>query len=138
MTGLKFGESYSWPDGLKVTVVEAKVFTDWDAEAYETPDPSLTEFRVRLKLENTGKQPADLGDLSTIVEGATNGGRAAGSEFERGSEPLEGQLAPGVSAVKTDDNSLESRYGKKVVVRVQRASEDGVFEFIEFAGAIAG
>ncbi|MFE7233884.1 hypothetical protein ACFVAF_25105 [Streptomyces sp. NPDC057596] len=137
-TGLKFGESYTWPDGLKVTVVDAKVFTDYDAEAYESAEPGKTDFRVKLKLENTGQAPADLGKLSTIVEGATNGGEAASSSFERGSEPLEGRLAPGVSATKTDDNVLETKYGRKVLVRVQRASDDFSLEFPEFTGQIAG
>ncbi|MGW4822498.1 hypothetical protein ACWEP4_26780 [Streptomyces sp. NPDC004227] len=137
-TGLNFGESYTWPDGLKVTVVSAKVFTDYDAEAYESAEPGKTDFRVRLRLENTGQTLADLGKLSTIVEGATNGGEAASSSFARGSEPLEGRLAPGVSATKTDDNVLETKYGRKVLVRVQRASEDEPFEFPEFTGQIAG
>ncbi|MFJ6559993.1 hypothetical protein ACIQMV_08940 [Streptomyces sp. NPDC091412] len=137
-TGLKFGESYTWPDGLKVTVTEARLFTDWDPEAYESPSPGVVEFRVKLRLENTGQAPADLGQLSTIVEGAASGGRAASSQFERGSEPLEGQLAPGVSVTKSDDNALETRYGRKILVRVQRASENGEFEFPEFTGTITG
>lgn len=42
--GLKFGASYTWLDGVKVTVVEAKVFKDFDSDAYETPDPKHTEL----------------------------------------------------------------------------------------------
>lgn len=137
-TGLKFGESYTWPDGLKVTVVEAKVFTDYDGELLESAEPGMTDFRLSLKLENTGKVSADLGDLSTIVEGATNGGQAAFTQFENGARPLEGRLASGVSATKTDDNVLESKYGKKVVVTVQRSSEDFDLEFPEFEGEIIG
>lgn len=136
--GLKFGQSYTWPDGLKVTVIEAKRFTDYDAELLESADPGKTDFRVKLKVENTGKTPAALDDLSTIIEGATNGGEAASTSFENGSEPLEGRLAPGVSAVKTDDNVLESKYGRKVVVTVQRASEDFSLDFPEFTGEITG
>ncbi|HEX5565868.1 MAG TPA: hypothetical protein VFY14_02825 [Streptomyces sp.] len=134
-TGLKFGESYTWPDGLTVTVVEAKVFTDYDPE-YESAEPGETDFRVTLKLTNGGKQPVDLGDLSTIVEGATRGGEAAGTSFERGSLPLEGRLAPGVTVAKNDDNVLEARYGTKIVVTVQRSSENFDLEFPEFAGEI--
>ena len=135
-TGLAFGAAYAWPDGLEVTVVEAKVFTDWDE--YEQPDPKSTEFRIRLKLENKGQEPVDLGDLSVLVDGATNGGSAASSIFSKGSAPLEGRLAPGVSAVKTDDNALEQRYGKDVVVTVQRASDtEDVLVFPEFTGKIS-
>jgi len=135
-TGLTFGKSYAWPDGLEVTVLEAKVFTDWDE--YEEPDPKSTEFRVRLKLNNKSQQPVKLDDLSIMVDGATNGGTASSSTFTKGSAPLEGRLAPGVSAVKTDDNALEKRYGKDVVVTVQRTSDaDGFMTFPEFTGTIS-
>lgn len=137
--GLKFGESYTWPDGLKVTVVEARVFTDYDKELYESADPGSTDFRVKLKVENTSKAPVALDELSTIIEGATNGGEAASTAFENGSAPLEGRLAPGVSAVKTDDNALETKYGKKIVITVQRANDDlDEFEYPEFEGEIGG
>src|SRR5688572_28637194 len=73
-TGLKFGESYAWPDGLKVSVTEAKVFTDYDKEILESAEPGMTDFRISLKVENTGKAAVALDDLSLIVEGATKGG----------------------------------------------------------------
>ncbi|MFD5491647.1 hypothetical protein ACFWH4_01565 [Streptomyces sp. NPDC127091] len=137
-TGLKFGESYTWPDGLKVTVVGAKVFTDYDPELLESAEPGETDFRVSLKLENGGKAPVDLGDLSLIIEGATNGGEAAFTIFENGSQPLEGRLAPGVTATKNNDNVLETKYGKKIVVTVQRSSDDFSLDFPEFTGEIKG
>jgi hypothetical protein len=137
-TGLKFGESYTWPDGLKVTVVDAKVFTDFDEELLESPEPGSINFRVTLKLQNVGKSSVDLGDLSLIVEGATNGGEASFTSFDKGSQPLEGRLAPGVTTTKNNDNVLESKYGKKIVVTVQRASEDFSLDFPEFDGEITG
>lgn len=137
-TGLRFGESYAWPDGLKVTVAGAKVFTDYDTELLESARPGERDFRVTLKLENTGEAPVALDDLSLIIEGATNGGQAATTTFEKGSEPLEGRLAPGVSVTKTDDNMLETKYGRKVVVIVQRASDNFDLEFPEFTGQITG
>ncbi|MFJ2568985.1 hypothetical protein ACIOYT_00995 [Streptomyces halstedii] len=133
-TGLGFGKPYVWADGLEVTVVEAAVFSDWDE--YEEPDPKNTEFRIRLKLDNKSSESVDLGDLSVMVDGATNGGQSSSSTFSKGSAPLEGRLAPGVSAVKTDDNALEKRYGKDIVVTVQRTSEDGFDVFPEFTGTI--
>lgn len=138
LTGLKFGESYTWPDGLKATVVEAKVFTDYDPELLESAEPGKTDFRVKVKLENGGKAAVPLDELSLIIEGATNGGEAAATAFENGAEPLEGRLAAGRTATKTDDNVLETKYGKDVVVTVQRASEDFDLDFPEFDGKITG
>ncbi|MGW5738553.1 MULTISPECIES: hypothetical protein [Streptomyces] len=137
-TGLTFGESYSWPDGLKVSVTEAKVFSDYDADMMESAEPGKTDFRVQLKLTNSGKSAVALDDLSLIVEGATKGGEAGQTAFEKGAEPLQGRLAPGVSATKTNDNVLETKYGKKIVVTVQRNSENYDLDFPEFAGAITG
>lgn len=133
-TGLAFGKSYTWPDGLRVSVVDAHVFTNYTE--FEEPEKGKTDFRVRLKLTNTGKSAVKLDDLSTIIEGATNGGEAASTEFENGSNPLEGRLAPGVTVTKTDDSVLGTRYGKKIVVTVQRASENFDLEFPEFTGTI--
>ncbi|MFH8867192.1 hypothetical protein [Streptomyces griseus] len=133
-TDLPFGKAYAWPDGLEVTVLEAKVFTDWDE--YEKPDPKNTEFRIRLRVDNKSEASVDLSELSILVDGATNGGTAASSSFTKGSAPLEGRIASGVSAVKTDDNALEKRYGKDIVVTVQRATDDGFEVFPEFTGII--
>ncbi|MGX1220295.1 hypothetical protein [Streptomyces ambofaciens] len=135
-TGLKFGESYTWPDGLKVAVVEAKKWTQFTDEDYAEDDPAYTEFRVKLKLTNGGESAVKLDDLSVIVEGATNGGEASTTGFATDSQPLEGRLAAGVTATKTDDNALETKYGKKIVVTVQRSSEDFDLEFPEFEGEI--
>ncbi|MFD4415483.1 hypothetical protein ACFWOX_39090 [Streptomyces sp. NPDC058467] len=136
-TGLTFGESHTWPDGLKVTVVDAKTWTTFTDADFATDDPKTTEFRVRLKLTNTGKQPVKLDELSTIIEGATNGGEADTTEFQTGLAPLEGRLAPGVTTVKTNDNSLDTKYGKKIIVTVQRSSDNLDLDFPEFSGDIA-
>ncbi|MFF7335468.1 hypothetical protein [Streptomyces sp. NPDC008150] len=136
--GLTFGQTYTWDDGLKVTVVEARKFTDYDSEYGEEATPGATDFRVKIKLTNTGRTAVNLSDLSTLVDGATNGGEASSTSFMKGSAPLEGRLAPGVSTVKTDDNELESKYGKKVVITVQRVSDDLTLDFPEFNGAITG
>ncbi|MFI7890852.1 hypothetical protein ACIFUY_06265 [Streptomyces sp. CACIS-1.16CA] len=133
-TDLPFGKAYAWPDGLEVTVLDAKIFTDWDE--YEEPDPKSTEFRVRLKVDNKSESTVDLSELSVMVDGATNGGTAESGSFTKGSAPLEGRIASGVSAVKTDDNALEKRYGKDIVVTVQRVSDDGFEVFPEFTGTI--
>ncbi|MFJ8605242.1 hypothetical protein ACIREM_42365 [Streptomyces shenzhenensis] len=138
LTGLKFGESYTWPDGLKVTVVGAKEWRKFTEEDFATDDPKATEFRILLKITNGGKGPVKLDDLSTFIDGATNGGRASTTEFVTDSQPLTGRIAPGVTVTKTDDNALETRYGRKIVVTVQRSSEDLTFDFPEFDGEIEG
>ncbi|MEU3103456.1 hypothetical protein [Streptomyces griseoflavus] len=136
--GLEFGEAYTWPDGLEVTVVDAKVFTDYDEDLLESAEPGSIGFRVGLKVENGGKKPVALDDLSLIVEGATNGGEAAFTLFDNGSQPLEGRLAPGVSTTKNHDNTMETKYGRKIVVTVQRSSDDFSLDFPEFSGTITG
>lgn len=139
-THLAFGGAYTWPDGLKVSVTGARVFTDYNRDGGESPQPGFTDFRVTLKLTNGGKSPVDLGQLSTIVQGATNGGEAEAATFENGSEPLSdgGQLAPGVSTTKTDDESLATKYGRRIVVRVQRVAAGFGQDFPEFTGTISG
>ena len=106
---------------MKVSVTEARVFTDYSSDAGESHDPGTTDFRITLRVTNGGSDLVDLGGLSVIVQGATNGGEAATTTFENGSQPLEGQLAPGVTATKTDDESLETSYGRRIVA-VMRAS----------------
>ncbi|MEU1663538.1 hypothetical protein ABZ547_07980 [Streptomyces sparsogenes] len=134
-TGLAFGKSYRWPDGLEVSVASAKQVTQF-GEYDSKPSANETGFRVELKLSNKGKTPAKLDDLSVIVEGATNGGEAASTTYETGSEPLEGRLAPGMTVTKNDDSVLGTKYGKKIVVTVQRMSDDFDLEFPEFTGTI--
>jgi len=131
-----FGKIYSWPDGVKVTVTEARRFTDYNTDYGETPD--VDDFRIKVRVTNGGHAPFDLADLSTIIEGATSGGEAATTTFTNGSSPLEGRVAPGVTVVKTDDNNLEAKYGKKIVVTVQRMTGGDVQAFPEFSGAITG
>ncbi|WP_275558471.1 hypothetical protein [Streptomyces sp. 5-6(2022)] len=134
-TGLTFGKSYRWPDGLEVSVTSAKTVTQF-GEYDSKPDANETGFRVTLKLANKGKAPVKLDGLSLITEGATNGGEAASTTYDVGSEPLEGRLAPGTTVTKNDDEVLGRKYGKKIVVTVQRASEKFDLEFPEFTGSI--
>ncbi|MGW7688801.1 hypothetical protein ACWGMA_07895 [Streptomyces asiaticus] len=134
-TGLAFGKSYRWPDGLEVSVTSAKTVTEF-GEYDSKPDPNETGFRVELKLTNKGKAAVKLDGLSLITEGATNGGEAASTTYDVGSEPLEGRLAPGLTVTKNDDEVLGTKYGRKIVVTVQRASENFDLEFPEFTGSI--
>lgn len=133
--GLTFGKTYRWPDGLEVSVTSVKRVTKF-GEYDNGPGAGDIGFRVNLKLSNKGKAPAALDDLSVITEGATNGGEAASAAFDAGSEPLEGRLAPGVTVTKNDDEVLGKKYGRAIVVTVQRSSENFDLEFPEFSGTI--
>ncbi|WP_055699640.1 MULTISPECIES: hypothetical protein [Streptomyces] len=136
-TSLKFGETYTWPDGIKVSIVEARTFTDYDSELGESPEPGGRDFRLKVKVTNGSQQPFALDSLTTLVEGATNGGQARVAMLERGSDPLEGRLGAGVTATKTDDNALKTKYGRKIIVTVQRDSNDFASEEPpEFSGTI--
>ncbi|MGW0905057.1 hypothetical protein [Streptomyces sp. NPDC002853] len=136
-TSLKFGETYTYPDGIKVSVVEARVFTDYDSELGESAEPGDRDFRLKIKVVNGSEEPFALDSLSTLVDGATNGGEARAAMLDRGSDPLEGRLGAGVTVTKTDDSALETRYGRKIIVSVQRDSNDfGAEEPPEFTGNI--
>jgi predicted small lipoprotein YifL len=136
-TDIPFGKTYEWPDGLAVTVTEAKTFTN-HGEFDEAPDPDAHEFRLHIKLTNNGKSAVKLDDLSALVEGATNGGQASIGSWEDSGSPLQGRLAPGVTVTKTDDNVLEKKYGKKIIVTVQRVDEKFAEDWAnpEFVGSI--
>jgi hypothetical protein len=131
---LKFGTEYTWPDGLRVTVLEAKEFSDYGE--FEEATPGETDFRLKIRFTNTSKKPISLGDISTYIEGATKGGEAASSEFERGAEPISGRLAPGATATFTDDGVLEEQYGRDITVTVQRMQADPDHTDPEFVGRI--
>ncbi|QFZ72937.1 hypothetical protein GFH48_06355 [Streptomyces fagopyri] len=113
------------------------MFTGYNKDLLESASPGKTDFRITLKVENAGKVSVDLSSLSTIIEGATDGGEAASTVFENGSSPLEGRLAMGRTVTKTEDAELETRYGKAIVVTVQRSSDDLDTTFPEFEGTIA-
>ncbi|WP_127355072.1 hypothetical protein [Actinacidiphila soli] len=131
---IAFGKTYTWPDGLKVPVTEARIFTDFTADE-DPADPKSYEFRAKLWFTNVGKAAADLSDISTIIMGATNDGKAASSAFQNGAAPLEGRLAPGVTATKTDDGVIDRKYGRKILIIVQRGNSMASPEFI---GSIVG
>lgn len=133
-----FGKTYAWPDGVKVTVTGAKVFTGYDKSIGEKATAGGIDYQVMVKVTNGGKQPFDLSSLSVITAGATNGGQAAAIGWSNAAPPLEGTLAPGVTVVKADAETLETQYGKKIVVTVQRASDGATQAFPEFTGSITG
>jgi hypothetical protein len=135
-----FGQTYTWSDGIKATIVSATVFTAYDKSLDEHATPGETDFRLRIRITNNGRAPLDLSALSTIINGATNGGQAASTTFNNGSAPLEGLLAPGVTTVKTDDDSLKTAYGRKIAVTLQRTTPGSIdlMPSPVFAGTITG
>lgn len=135
-----FGQTYTWPDGVKVTVTQARVFTHYDKSLDEHVTPGSTDFRLSIRITNGSSQPLDLSTLSTVTDGATNGGEAETTSWSDQGSPLEGRLAPGVTAVKTDDGTLATKYGRKIVVTMQRTAPGDVqlMETPEFTGSITG
>ncbi len=134
-----FGKTYAWPDGVKVTVTQAKVFTGYDKSLGEKATPGSTDYQVSVKVTNGSPTPLDLGSLSVITVGATSGGEAEATAWGSGSDALQGRLAPGAAITKADDETLGTKYGRKIVVTVQRSTDDGTTAaFPEFSGSIAG
>ncbi|MFF4144566.1 hypothetical protein ACFY0A_24965 [Streptomyces sp. NPDC001698] len=131
---LTFNKGYTWPDGLNVSVIAARVSTYYD----EAPQAGYTGFRVLLYVSNEGQKPVDLHGVTLLVDGATTGGEALHRTFESGSKPLEGQLAPGTGSNFTDDWSMKTEYGKRIVVRVQRVADYSGQDFPEFTGDVEG
>lgn len=136
----QFGQTYAWPDGIKVTVTQARVFTHYDKSLGERPTSGSTDFRLSIRITNGSSQPLDLSTLSTITDGAVNGGEASITSWSDEGSPLEGRLAPGVTAVKTDDGTLATKYGRKIVVSVQRTAPGSIqlMRTPEFTGSITG
>lgn len=132
-----FGQTYAWPDGVKVTITGAKLFTAYDASIGESATAGSTDYQVMIKVTNEGSAPLDLTTLSVITAGATSGGEASATAWNNAAPPLEGTLAPGGTVTKGDPETLETTYGKKIVVTVQRMS-DPVMPFPEFTGSITG
>jgi hypothetical protein len=132
----QFGQVFTWPDGVKVSVTGATVFTNYNKEFGEHATAGSTDFRLHIRITNGSRAAFDLGKLSTITDGATNGGEASVGLWTDNGSPLEGRVAPGVTVTKTDDASLETKYGRKVVVTVQRTTDDLSAEFPEFSGTI--
>lgn len=135
---LQFGQTYTWPDGVKATITRAAVFTDYNKDDDEHATPGETGFRVYIKVTNGSRQSFDLSALSTAIDGATNGGEASTTTFTNGSAPLEGRVAPGGTVTKTDDDVLENKYGRKIVVTLQRTGSDNLtlMDSPEFTGSI--
>lgn len=134
----QFGGTYTWADGVKVTVTEAKVFTAYDKSLDEGPTAGSTDYQVMVKVTNGGRTPLDLSNLSVISEGATNGGEAMILPVNNAAPGLEGRLAPGVTVIKADAESLGTKFGRKIVVTVQRTGTDNIslMDSPEFTGSI--
>lgn len=136
----KFGQTFAWPDGVKVTVTKAVVFTDYDKSSGEKRTAGSTDYQVFVKVTNGSHAPLDLGNISVITEGATSGGEAGITGWTNAAPGLEGRLAPGVSVTKADQETLGTKFGRKIVVTVQRMSptSSDPMEFPEFSGSITG
>lgn len=136
----QFGQTYTWPDGVKVTITQAKIFTAYDKDLDETPTKGSTDYQVMIKIVNGGHAQLDLNTLSIITAGATNGGEAESTSWNNAAPGLEGRVAPGVTVTKADPETLATKFGRRIVVTVQRMEPDNsdVMAFPEFTGSITG
>lgn len=119
-TQLKQGQFYRWPDGLTAAVVKAERVQVGGFKDSEVP------FRLHIRFENRGKAPVSLDKFSTIAVGATNGGEAAATGFSGPDNEITGRLAPGVKVTKTEDNVIDEKFGNKLIVTMQRVTNDEV------------
>lgn len=120
---LALGKAYKYKDGLTVSVDSIDEITQFSE--YDEPRPDKTTvFRVTWTIDNGSSKPVNLDDLFATVQGATNGGTATPFYIEKGSKQMTGRLAPGVKTQKTGEYSLADQYGKKILISLDRNSED--------------
>lgn len=135
-TTLEVGQTFTYDDGLAVTVDSIEEFTDFGEFDYP-PEDGETAFRINLTFDNGTKKPFALDDLYITVEGATNGGMASGGYWENGSKEITGRLAPDISTTGTSDHTLAAKYGRDVVVTIGRLDEPGLMlDDLEWSGSI--
>ncbi|GAA1672745.1 hypothetical protein GCM10009680_10610 [Streptomyces yatensis] len=79
----------------------------------------------RSVVDTTSPGPADAA-----------GAEPASTTWDVDPEPLVGRLAPGLSVTRNDESVSGKRYSKKIVVTVQRTSDNFDLECPEFAGTI--
>lgn len=132
---LKVGETYSWQDGVSVSVTALQLIASFGS-GESRPSADQYGFRVLVTVKDGGQAPVDLGKITLLAEGATSGGSASMGVF-RGADDLAGQLAPGVTVTKNAGFILDKKYGMKVVITVQRGSDQlGEFSFPKFTGTV--
>ncbi|WP_225794773.1 hypothetical protein [Streptomyces aculeolatus] len=135
-TSLTVGETFTYDDGLAVTVDSIREFSDFGEFDYP-PEDGDTAFRINLTFDNGTKKPFSLDDLYLSVEGATNGGAAEGNYWENGSKEITGRVAPGVATNGTSDHTLAAKYGRDVVVTLGRLDEANLMaDDLEWSGSI--
>jgi hypothetical protein len=136
-TSLEVGQTFTYDDGLAITVDSIKEFSDFGDYDYP-PENGDTAFRVNLTFDNGTKAPFSLDDLYVSVEGTTNGGMAEGNYWESGSKEITGRVAPGVTTTGTSDHTLAAKYGREIVVTIGRLDEgaDPMMDDLEWSGSI--
>ncbi len=122
-TELKVGDTYTYGDGLAVTVDSIQKLTEF-GEYGDKPSADETAFRVSVTIDNGTKKPFDLDETFMNAEGATNGGQVNFIYVEKGSKPITGRVAPGVKTTKTSEFSIADQYGDKVLVTFTRMGSD--------------
>ncbi|TDC73792.1 hypothetical protein [Streptomyces hainanensis] len=125
---LAAGETHEWDDGVSVTLTGVTEIPSDSLGEFDLVTEGHTPFFVELTIVNDGEQPADLGEFSTLVEGATNGG-TVDSVYVEGEEYLEGRLAPGETKEHREPYSIDTAAnGSDLVIELWRYQEDMDFD----------
>ncbi|QPP05260.1 hypothetical protein G4Z16_01395 [Streptomyces bathyalis] len=122
-TELKVGDTFTYEDGVNVTVASINEFTAFE-EYGDTAEPNQTPFRIDVKFENGSGKPVNLDDFMVNGQGATKGGDAEFTSWTEDVKDITGRLAAGQSDTKNSDGVLDKKYGTKMVVTVTRVSDD--------------
>lgn len=121
-TELAVGDTFAYNDGLKIRVDSIREITQF-GETDTRPEAGQFPFRVTFTVTNGTDKPYDLDDLGPNAEGATTGGMTTSLYVEPGSKETTGRLAPGRSAMFTEEYSIAKSDATSIVFSISRNDE---------------
>lgn len=131
------GDTYTWDDGLELTIGQLTEHTPSAQDAPFVPEGEIA-FTVPLTLVNGGQEPADLGELSITADGITAGGMLMGIHLDGVTELPSGRLAPGAETDLTMAWTIdEAEQGRDVAIAVLRVTGTLPSETPTWSGTIA-
>ncbi|MFI7275149.1 hypothetical protein [Streptomyces sp. NPDC049879] len=121
--GVAVGEAFTWDDGVSVTVSAlTEVPLDTLGESSGITEGS-TPFQVEMTIVNGSDRPVDTAVFEPYVADAV--GTEAEALFFEGSEPLDGEFAPGETAEYTPTFAIPAgEDGTELVVEVWYTTTD--------------
>lgn len=134
---LAVGHTYTYKDGLEVTVTAIRAMKDADYDEYAERPKGATPFVVEWKLNNGSSQPVDLDAWGYNAKGATTGGETdMVSLADR--KDMTGRLAPGNEAQFNFGYALAEEHGTEVLFTLTRMDDqaDWSIDDPQWIGAI--